>query len=125
MSQGKPVTASSKFDEPGYEAAKAVDGDPKTRWASDFKARSGWLEVDLGEEKEISRIVVSEIEWPETREFTLEVKQGNAWKEISRGTSIGAQKEIAIPPVNGRFIRLNISKAERPININEFQVFSR
>ena len=125
LSQGKTVTVSSQFDESGYEAAKAVDGDPKTRWASDFKARSGWLEVDLGEEKGISRIVVSEIAWPETREFTLEIKQGEAWKEISRGTTIGAEKEIVIPAVKTRFVRLNISKAERPININEFQIFDK
>ncbi len=125
LSQGKPVTVSSQFKEPGYDAARAVDGDLKTRWASDFAARSGWLAVDLGEEKEIGRVWISEIEWPETREFAIEVKQGDAWQEVARGTTIGADKDITFAPVKARRIRLNVFKAAGPININEFQVFSR
>ncbi|MEI7900966.1 MAG: discoidin domain-containing protein, partial [bacterium] len=123
LSQGKQVTVSSQFDQPGYEAARACDGDLKTRWASDFAARDGWLAVDLGEEKKIGRVWISEVEWPETREFAIEVKQGDNWKEIARGTTIGADKAIEFTPVRAREIRLHVFKAERPININEFQVF--
>jgi len=122
-SQGKPVTVSSQFDQPGYDAARAVDGDLKTRWASDFQARSGWLAVDLGDEQAIDRVWISEIEWPETREFAIEVKQGDTWQEVARGTTIGADKSLEFPPVRAREIRLHVFRAERPININEFQVF--
>ena len=124
LSQGKPVTVSSQFAEPGYEPVRAVDGDLKTRWASDFAARSGWIAIDLGEEREIGRVWLSEIEWQETREFALEIKQGESWKEIARGTTIGADKDIAFAPVKARHVRLHIFKAARPININEFQVFA-
>ncbi len=123
LSQGKQVTVSSQFDQPGYDAARAVDGDLKTRWASDFAARSGWLAVDLGEEHEIGRVWISEIEWPETREFAIEIKQGDTWKQVAHGTTIGPDKEIIFPPVKARVVRLNVTKAVRPININEFQVF--
>jgi hypothetical protein len=122
LAQGKPITASSEFVEPGYDVARANDGDPKTRWASDFAARTGWLEIDLGEEKEIGAVLVSEIEWKETREFTIEVKQGGAWKEVARGTTIGTDREIPISPLRARHIRLNILQASNAININEFQV---
>ena len=81
--------------------------------------------MDLGEEKEIGRVVVSEIEWPETREFAIEIKQGDAWKDVARGTTIGVDKEITFTPVKARQVRINVSKAERAININEFQVFAR
>lgn len=124
LSQGKRVAVSSQFVEAGYDAARAVDGDLKTRWASDFQARSGWLAVDLGEEREIDRVWISEIEWPETREFAIEVKQGDAWRAVARGTTIGPDKSIEFPPLRAREIRLNVFKAERPININEFQVFA-
>ena len=123
LSQGKRVTVSSQFDQPGYDAARAVDGDIKTRWASDFAARSGWLAVDLGAEQEIGRVWISEVEWPETREFAIEVKQGERWKEVAHGTTIGADKSIEFPPIRAREVRLHVLKAERPININEFQVF--
>jgi alpha-L-fucosidase len=96
----------------------------KTRWASDFQARSGWLAVDLGEEKEVGRVWISEVEWPETEEFAIEVKQGDAWKEVARGTTIGAEKEITFAPLKTSLIRLNVLRAERPVNINEFQVFA-
>ncbi len=123
LAQGRPVKASSTYDQPGYDAAKAVDGEPGTRWASDSNARSGWLEVDLGEEKEIGSVLVSEIEWQETREFAIEVKQGENWKDVARGTTIGPCKEIAFEPVKARYVRLNVLKSERAININEFQIF--
>ena len=125
LSQGKKVTTSSQFNQPGYEAAKAVDGDPRTRWASDFAARSGWLEVDLGEEKEISRVRLSEVEWPETREFAIEIKQGDVWKEVARGTTIDKVKALSFPPVKAQAVRLNVLKAEHAINLNEFQVFEK
>jgi hypothetical protein len=47
-----------------------------------------------GAEKEIARVKIDEIEWPETREFAIEVKQGDAWKEVARGATIGANKQI-------------------------------
>ena len=123
LSQGKPIAASSQFVEPGYDAKLANDGDPKTRWASDYGARSGWLEIDLGEEKEIGSVLVSEIEWKETRKFTIEVKQGGTWKEVARGTTLGTDREIPIAPVKASRVRLNITEASNAININEFQVF--
>ena len=122
LSQGKPITASSQFDQPGYEPAKANDGDPATRWASGFEARSATLAIDLGEEAEIAGVFLSEIEWPETREFRIEVKRGGDWREVARGTTLGADKSISFPPLRAREIRLNVLKAERAININEFQV---
>jgi hypothetical protein len=125
LSQGKPATASSTFAEPGYDPARAFDGDLSTRWASDFAARDGWLSVDLGEEKEIASVWLSEIEWPETLEFTIEIQRGDAWKEIARGTTIGADKTLEFPPARAREVRLHVLKAKRPININEFQVFPR
>jgi hypothetical protein len=124
LSQGKQVTVSSQFGEPGYDAPRAVDGDLKTRWASDFAARDGWLAVDLGEEKEIGSVWISEIEWPETQEFAIEIKQGGTWKEVARGATIGADKTVEFPRVPAREIRLHVLKAKRPININEFQVFA-
>jgi len=89
-----------------------VEGDPRTRWASGFAARSGWLEVDLGEEKEISRVRLSEVEWAETREFAIEIKQGDVWKEVARGTTIDKEKELSFPPVKAQVVRLNVLKAE-------------
>ncbi len=60
---------------------------------------------------------------PETPEFTIEIKHGETWKQIPRGTTIGADKTIELPPVRAREVRLRVLKAKRPININELQIF--
>ena len=39
------------------------------------------------------------------------------------GPGHGADKDITFAPVKARYVRLNVFKAERPININEFQIF--
>lgn len=119
---GKPATASSTF-KAGFEPALAVDGDPATRWASAYEARHGWLQVDLGSDRVIKRAHVSEIDWPETLEFIIECQQGDGWKEIARGTTIGRDMSIDFPPARGRIFRLKILKAKMAININEFQLF--
>lgn len=69
--------------------------------------------------------IYSEIEWPETREFAIEYKAGDRWEEAAHGTTIGADKTMEFPAVHARCVRLHVFKAERPININEFQLFAK
>ncbi len=123
LGRGKPIIASSQFDQPGYDASNANDGNAATRWASEYTARTATLEIDLGAEQLIGSVLVSEIEWQETREYAIEVKQGDTWKEVARGTTIGADKDIPVTPIRGRYVRLNVKQAANAININEFQVF--
>jgi len=73
----------------------------------------------------MDHVWISEIEWPETREFAIEVKAGDTWQEVARGTTIGPDKRIELGGIKTREIRLHVFNAQRPININEFQVFSR
>ncbi len=126
LSQGKPAAASSTFHEPGYDPARAFDGNPATRWAAAWQSRGGWLQVDLGSETLIGRAWLSEVEWQETREFVIETRltETGEWKELARGTTIGADKTLDFTPVKARFVRLRILKTERDTNINEFQLFA-
>ena len=126
VSEGKPVQASSQFSQlNGYEAPRVNDGNPQTRWASADDARDGWIAIDLGADFELKRAMVSEIDYPNTREFVIEVKQETGWKEVARGTNIGRDRSIEFTPVHAREVRLNILKADGPLNINEFQVFAK
>ena len=52
----------------------------------------------------------------------LKVTPGSRAAAGDLGTTIGADKDIAFAPVKARHIRLQVFKAARPININEFQV---
>ena len=119
---GETAIASSTYSK-DYGPANAIDGNPKTRWASALAAKDAWLEVDLGQPTLIGRALISEIEWKETREFALEVRDGETWKELARGATIGSDMQLEFPSISTRIVRLRIVKCERGANINEFQIF--
>jgi alpha-L-fucosidase len=123
LSLGKAARASSTWPEPGYEARKAVDGDGTTRWGAARDARSGWLEVDLGNEARIGRVVILEEGYHRTEEFVVEWKDGEAWRELAKGTTIAGDQAIDFPPVTARYVRLNILKASEVPTIEELQVY--
>jgi hypothetical protein len=119
----KPITASSTYHAAGYDATKANDNDVMTRWASADQARDGTLTIDLGSEQEIQRVWLAECDFANTREFAIEVQQGETWKEVASGNRIGPDCPIEFASVKARIIRLHILNADGPINVNEFQVF--
>lgn len=121
---GKSVTASSVFSNANdYGPEKAVDGNTKTRWAAKTGSTDGWLEVDLGQTTRIGRALISEVEYKQTLAFVLEARQGDTWKEIGSGGTIGAELSLTFPPVDARFVRLRITQCKGAPNINEFQLF--
>jgi len=128
VSQGKPAKASSDWN-PSYDAAKAFDGDEFTRWRAAKDNKSGWIEVDLQKDTKIDRAYINQIDYDRIadvatiEEFAIEYKDGDKWKEIVRGTSIGAERELRFNPVSARFVRLNIIRARQVPTIWEFQVY--
>ena len=124
VSQGSAATASTVWHDPGYEPAKAVDGDSATRWATANGRRSGWLAVDLGRTCTITRATLQEISWPSITRFAIESQQPDGgWTTAATGTTIGAELELAFPPTRARHFRLRIDAAGNMPNIEEFQLF--
>jgi alpha-L-fucosidase len=117
---GAPAARASSAWGRGYEADKACDGDETTRWGAAPESRSGWLEVDLGREKEIGRAVVMEIGFHRTEKFAIEVRDGEAWKPVVTGTSIAGRRAYDFEPVTARVFRLNILAANEVPTIEEF-----
>jgi hypothetical protein len=131
VSQGKPATASSVYRAPGYEPAKAVDGDTSTRWSMDIGHGSGWLAVDLGKPTGVSRIVIEEQSYPQTARFTIEAQQADGtWQVLAEGTTIGPHKELQFAPTTARKFRLHILESKllnagAGVTIDEFQLFEK
>jgi hypothetical protein len=125
LSQGKPATASSVWHQPGYDPAKAVDGDSSTRWAVANGQLTGWLEVDLGQPSAVSRAVIEEISWPAITKFAIEaMTPAGQWQAVATGTAIGARLEVRFPAVTAHRFRLNLIEASGMPNIEEFQLFT-
>ena len=120
--QARAVRASSVWGL-GYEADKAFDGDTRTRWGGVSSARSGWLEVDLGRERKVRKVVLAEISYPRTQEFAVEYKEGEAWKPLVTGSTIAGTKSFEFKPVTAQCFRLNILRASDVPTIDEFQLF--
>jgi len=125
LSSGKPARASSTWGR-AYAPSKAFDNDPATRWAGAHGTRSGWLEVDLGEAKTIGRIVIAELQFPSTQQFTVQFEINGAWKEVARGGAVAGLKKFTFPQVKTRRVRLNLVKTKGDVpTIGEFQLFAK
>ncbi|HZC27616.1 MAG TPA: discoidin domain-containing protein, partial [Actinopolymorphaceae bacterium] len=74
------ATASS-VDNPGDTAPNAVDGNPKTRWSSNY-TDDQWIELDLGQPATFDRItIVWEVAYALT--FTVQVSDdGQTWTDV-------------------------------------------
>lgn len=111
---GAKATASNVYKgDTEYEASRAIDDDSNTRWATDETVGECWLELDLGEARELAGAYLSE-GWDRIRSFALEARTDprEPWRAIFQGDTIGtAGLTASFPAVKERFVRLHILDA--------------
>jgi len=124
LALGKPVEVSSIWPgRAGLVAEHITDGKIETMWATEEKARSGWVVVDLQKAHAVSEIVLSDAPYGRIQEFDLEAEVKGTWIKIASGTTIGDRLEIPVQPIQCDKLRLNIRKASDTPTLSEFQVF--
>ncbi|MEW6744411.1 MAG: alpha-L-fucosidase [Planctomycetota bacterium] len=124
LAAGKPARASNVFqDHELYAAAKAVDDDAETRWATDGGTKTAWLEVDLGQPTTVGRAAIAEAYAGRVRRFELQFKDGDNWQTALAGTAIGEHFAASFAPITARWVRLNILQATEGPTVWEFQLF--
>ena len=127
LTEGRKARASSVRNIRGnvkrYAADRAVDGDTHTRWATEAEAKACWMEVDLGQAEIFDRAVILE-SGTSVKGFELQAREGEVWKTLHRGRTIGPAFEIRFAPVAARHVRLNILDAAKAPSILEFQLFA-
>ncbi|MDR0497290.1 MAG: discoidin domain-containing protein, partial [Treponema sp.] len=103
----KPVTVSSTESAYNNYAEKAVDGDPKTRWSSEWQLDPSWITVDLETKTTVSRVVLS-WEWSYAKEYEIQVSlDGENWKTVYHtGDGKGNEEEIRFTPAEARYVRV-------------------
>ena len=103
------ATASSEWRESGaYEAAKAIDGSPDTRWApADEQKKDWWLEVNFGTNQVFNSTLIKEA-GKRVTSYSIQYWNGNAWTTCATGSTIGAAKVDKFSAVNASRIRLAI-----------------
>ncbi|MEU7895131.1 glycosyl hydrolase family 8 [Nonomuraea sp. NPDC049152] len=106
LSRGKPATASS-VEASGLEAAKAVDGDTGTRWASAEGHDPEWISVDLGSSASVTRV---KLNWEAAYGKAYKIQtsaNGSTWTDVySTSTGDGATDDLTGLSGSGRYVRL-------------------
>ncbi len=127
IAKGRPVTASSSVTVGGehFPAQAAVDGDPTTRWSSEFSDPQ-WIAADLGRPVKIARV---ELVWEAAygKSYTIDVSpDGKTWKTAySTDSGKGGSEVIRFAPVEARWVRMHGAKRGTPFGYSlwEFKVF--
>ncbi|GIG92965.1 penicillin acylase family protein [Plantactinospora endophytica] len=104
LAVGRPVSASS--NQLGNGAARAVDGDPGTRWASSWSDNQS-ITVDLGSARTVGRVV---LHWEAAyaRSYRIEVStDGTTWRPVwSTTAGDGGTDNNAFPATTARYLRM-------------------
>lgn len=103
---------------------QAIDHDLGTRWAMDFGKEQGWIELDLGQPREISKLLIDERALNQIKKHKVEYRTGEEWKTLLEGTYIGDYVK-SFPPVTAQYVRLSTFDTDAPTGgptIRDFSV---
>ena len=80
----KPATASNVFQNmlDAYGPAMALDDDEETRWATDGGTHQAWLEVDLGQTTQVSRVLIDEAMQAVSANSNCKRSKATSWRTI-------------------------------------------
>lgn len=98
-----------------FNAAKAIDSNKESYWATDDSVTSASLTIDLGKPTLINRFMAQEYIrlGQRVKAFTVEALVEDEWKEVAKGTTVGYKRIVRFPSVNASKVRftINASKA--------------
>jgi hypothetical protein len=102
----RPATASSvAFGDPTYAASNAVDGNPATRWSSDFSDPQ-WISVDLGQSFILNSVRLA---WETAygADFEIQISDnGTSWTTVRSVTNnTGGTNDLPVSGT-GRYVRV-------------------
>lgn len=104
LSQGKPALASSQEGN-DVVPANAFDGNPGTRWSSQF-ADPQWIRVDLGATATLTQVV---LQWETAygRAYKIQTSaDGTSWTDVYSTTTGAGGTETLTVSGSGRYVRL-------------------
>lgn len=123
FAKGKIASADNAKE--GYPASNAVDGNPDTYWATEDEKTTGTLEVDLETPVRFNVSMIQEyIPLSQRVEaYSIQAWDGQGWKAIVQGTTIGHKKLDRFQDITTNKVRLNIQKSLAPPLIRTFGLY--
>ena len=112
----KPVNSSSLFENRvEYLPEYAVDEDPNTRWLASLSDSLPTLTVDLGAVKQFNSVILMEPYNAHVEAFEVQYLQGQEWKSLYKGTTVGPELTKNFRAVESRMVRLVIKKSKNKV----------
>lgn len=124
---GAAASASNvRGNHPAYAAQFLTDGDRRTYWAADDAKRSAELEVRFESPTSFQFIRLQEYipRGQRVEEFAIDTRQGNEWKNVFHGETIGVRRIIRLPePVETSALRVRILRSLASPTLSTIEVY--
>jgi hypothetical protein len=126
LAAGRPASASSTQLLTGYTPGKATDGDPTSRWSSNWSDNQ-WLRVDLGSARSIGRVI---LRWEDAYAtgYRIEVSSdGSTWRTVwSTTTGNGGTDNDTFAATTARYVRMTGTArgSSYGYSLYEFEVYA-
>lgn len=106
--------------------ANALDGSAGRVWRAPPDVKSAWLEVDLGRAVPLSGMGFDEPDvWPRVKQrYKLELLDGETWRAVAEGSTIGHGAVRHFPTVTARKARLTVENDQGAPGVAELQLYS-
>ena len=124
---GAQITASNFRGKSAlYGAAKAIDKDAESYWATDDSVRTASITLNFAKPISINRFLVQEYIrlGQRVKSFRLEAWVNNEWVSIARETTIGYKRILRFPTVVATRIRFSITDAKSCPLISNIEMYN-
>lgn len=126
IASGASITASShRGGSESFNSSKAVDGDTETYWTTDDEITTGWLELDLGDKRDVRYLVMQEYIKLGQRvmEFRVEAWNNNSWEAVASATTIGYKRILKFDSLYTDRLRVSIVRSKACPVISNVEIY--
>lgn len=114
VEKAKAEATNVRGDVKKYSAAKAIDNDKETYWATEDNVTTASLTIDFGKPTRFNRFMAQEYIrlGQRVKAFNIEAFVDGSWKEITKATTIGYKRILRFPTVTTPKLRFNITASK-------------
>lgn len=108
-----------------YAPKNVTDGNKETYWATDDGQTQGQIDIDLGESRTVSFVVLQEYIrlGQRVKRFSVSVREGDQWTGVLDGTTIGYKRILRMNPVETDAVRITIEDAKACPTLSNVEVY--
>jgi alpha-L-fucosidase len=114
VGKAKAEASNVRGNDKGFGAAKAIDGNNETYWATDDNVNKASLTMDFGKPTLFNRFMAQEYIrlGQRVKAFTVEALVDENWQEVAKATTIGYKRIIRFPSIKATKVRFTITDSK-------------